>query len=244
MDQPLNESPCAKKPQPSAERLWTVGRAGRVVIGMVLLAATLFVPAGRLDWWNAWAFLAAYLSYVVGLHLWLARHDRALLAERNRRADDAAGWDKVIIAAYSVLLMVMLITAALDAGRYHWTAVPLVIQLIAWAGVASAMALVTWVMKVNTFLSESARIQWERGHRVVTSGPYRYVRHPMYACVIVSLVCLPLILGSWTGLALAVPLVALFVARTYMEDRMLSAGLPGYSEYASRVRYRLVPGVW
>lgn len=213
-------------------------------IGFLVLAAVLFVPAGRLDWLEAWAFLIFFFGAVLALWVWGWRHDPALMQERSRMARDAKGWDKALMGVYTLLLTAMLILAGLDAGRFRWSSTPLLVRALGWAGLVAAMAVVWWVMSANPFLSRGVRIQEERGHQVVTAGPYQYVRHPMYVGTILSILCIPLVLGSCWALFPAGLIVVLFFVRTALEDRTLREELPGYSEYAERVRYRLLPGVW
>jgi protein-S-isoprenylcysteine O-methyltransferase Ste14 len=153
-------------------------------------------------------------------------------------------WDRAIIRAYSVLLMAMLLLAPLDAVRFRWSRVPLVFQGLALLGLFAAWSLVIWAFRVNAFLAEYVRIQTERGHAVCTTGPYRFVRHPMYVAVIVTILLVPVLLGSLYALIPAGLIAALFVLRTALEDRTLRAELSGYEEYARTVRWRLVPGIW
>jgi protein-S-isoprenylcysteine O-methyltransferase Ste14 len=132
----------------------------------------------------------------------------------------------------------------LDAGRFGWTQVPLSVHVAGWAGLAVAFLFASWAMLSNTYASRTVRIQSDRGHQVVTAGPYRYVRHPMYVGVILSVMSIPLILRSWWAIIPAVLIVILFFIRTGLEDRTLKKKLTGYKEYAERVRYRILPGVW
>lgn len=138
----------------------------------------------------------------------------------------------------------MLVVASLDAGRFKWSPAPVALQIVGWLGLILAGRLILWVTSTNTFLSRTVRIQEERGQRVITTGPYRWVRHPMYSGVIVIMVCVPLVLGSSWALVPGVLIGILFVIRTALEDRTLQMELPGYDEYAKRIRYRLLPGVW
>ncbi len=150
----------------------------------------------------------------------------------------------MIIAAYTAFLLLTPIVAGLDADRFRWSAVPLPARGLAWLGLALAGALIFWVLTANTYLSRMARIQDDRGQVVVTTGPYRFVRHPVYLGVILLFVCMPVALGSWWALLPGAVIGLLFVIRTAKEDRMLREELPGYVEYAPRVRYRLVPRIW
>jgi protein-S-isoprenylcysteine O-methyltransferase Ste14 len=138
----------------------------------------------------------------------------------------------------------MLVVAALDAGRFRWSEMPLVVQVLGVIGLIPLGLLLFWVTATNSYLSSYARIQQDRGQQVVSTGPYKYVRHPMYAAVIPFIICVALILGSWWALIPGGVIGVLFTIRTVLEDRMLQDELPGYKEYAQRVRYRLLPRVW
>ena len=216
----------------------------RIVAGVAALLAALFLPAGRLDWPAAWAFLFFFFASLLLLRAWLVRRNPALLEERLRVAPNVESWDKIVMAIHTVLLFTLLALTALDAGRLRWSSIPVGVRIAAWVGLALALAVVAWVMSVNPFASRWVRIQHDRGHRVISSGPYRRVRHPMYVGVILNLLCLLLALGSWWGVAPGLACSTLFIIRTMLEDRALASRLPGYREYASRVRYRLLPGVW
>ena len=143
-----------------------------------------------------------------------------------------------------ILLVIFLATAALDAGRFGWSAVPIVVQGVATAAVVAAIAAMLWCGVANHFLSDKTRIQSEREHTVVQHGPYRFVRHPLYASRIVLIMGTALTLGSWIAVVPAVLVALLLVLRTSLEDRMLTTELPGYQEYATHVPERLVPGLW
>jgi protein-S-isoprenylcysteine O-methyltransferase Ste14 len=137
-----------------------------------------------------------------------------------------------------------MVVSGLDAGRYRWSSVPRVVEVSAWLVMAVATAFVFWTVVSNTYLSRMARIQDDRNQTVVSSGPYRFVRHPMYLGIIILMVCLPLALGSRWALIPAALIGLLFVVRTINEDRMLIEELPGYRDYARAVRYRILPGIW
>jgi protein-S-isoprenylcysteine O-methyltransferase Ste14 len=216
----------------------------RVLAVLFFLGLLLFVPAGRLGWPEAWIFIGAYGLFLGGYAVWSLLKDPAQLAERSRVAQNVKGWDRVIITAYTLLLLVTFVISGLDAGRFHWAPVPLPIEIAAWIGQAAAGGLIFWVVATNTYLSRLARIQGDRGQVVVTSGPYRFVRHPMYAGIIVLFICVPISLGSGWGLLPGIAIGLLFVFRTFKEDQMLRHELAGYEAYAQKVRYRLVPGVW
>jgi protein-S-isoprenylcysteine O-methyltransferase Ste14 len=211
---------------------------------LAALAALLFIPAGRLDWLQAWLFILAYGGYLLFYMVWGLRNDPGQLAERSRRGLHGKSWDRVIISVYSVLLLVMMVVTGLDGGRYRWAPVPLWLQLVGWIGLAFCSWMVFWTISTNSYASRVVRIQYDRGQRVVADGPYHYVRHPMYQGIIVMVVSLPLALGSLVALIPGMAIAALFVLRTALEDRTLQSELPGYADYAQRVPFRLVPRIW
>jgi protein-S-isoprenylcysteine O-methyltransferase Ste14 len=137
------------------------------------------------------------------------------------------------------------VVAGLDVGRFHWSdRVPLAVQLLGLVALAAAMAVMTWAVAVNRFFSSAIRIQIDRGHHLVMAGPYRYVRHPAYACAPFLVVGGGLALGSWLAALLGLIAFLPLLRRTAQEDRTLREQLDGYAEYARKVRYRLLPGVW
>ena len=206
----------------------------------------LFLPAGRLDWIAGWTLFGLFLLAVGLIAVWLRRHDPDLMKERQTafQAENVESWDRAIIRGYTILLLLMLILAAVDAGRFGWSQVPMVVRAFGWLGLGVAIVIVWWVMAENTYLSESVRIQAERGHQVITTGPYQFVRHPMYLGVIFAVLSIPLALGSWWALVPAFLIVILFIDRTAMEDRTLMLKLNGYNNYAEQVPYRLLPWIW
>lgn len=208
--------------------------------------ALVFLAAGTVRWTAFWVLLGFYVLTTGGWMLWLRRRDPGLLKERMTGATrpDIKSWDRAIIGAYSVLLAAMLLLAPLDAVRFRWSNVPLVFQGLALLGLFAAWSLVIGAFRVNAFLAEYVRIQTERGHAVCTTGPYRFVRHPMYVAVIVTILLVPVLLGSLYALIPAGLIAALFVLRTALEDRTLRAELAGYDEYARAVRWKLVPRIW
>jgi protein-S-isoprenylcysteine O-methyltransferase Ste14 len=157
---------------------------------------------------------------------------------------DVKKWDRTIMSMYTILILAMLAVTGLDAVRFHWSQVPLLIKILGFLGFVPTTILIFLVTKENTYLSKMVRIQEDRGQQVCTTGPYKHVRHPMYIGVINSFLCLPLALGSFYALIPASLAIMLFIFRTSMEDKTLQKELPGYKEYAEKVRYRLIPGVW
>ncbi len=220
-----------------------IARMIQLPIFVLLMGALLFGTAGRLDWWGAWAFLSLFVLMVIVAVFWSLRNNPELLNERGRVAENTKPWDKVILALYTCLLLGMLVTAGLDA-RLRWSAMAPALRILGGLGLLAAMGLVYWVATSNAYLSTVVRIQDDRGQQVVTTGPYRYVRHPMYSGMFFFFWSIPLLLGSWWALLPGTLNVIVFIVRTALEDKTLQAELPGYAEYAQRVHYRLIPGVW
>jgi protein-S-isoprenylcysteine O-methyltransferase Ste14 len=214
-------------------------------IFVVALGALLFASAGTLDWPAAWVFLV--VSAIIGpaCGLWLAKTDPALLAERLRptfQADQPAA-DKKFMLAFAVATLIWLVAIGLDR-RAQASDVPLVLHVLGLAMYLLSTALIMWVFRANSFAAPVVKVQAERHHRVISTGPYAFVRHPMYSGVMLFFVGVPLLLGSWWGLAIAPVFVVLFAIRAGIEEHALVEGLPDYADYAARVRYRLVPGLW
>jgi protein-S-isoprenylcysteine O-methyltransferase Ste14 len=206
------------------------------VIGLLL-----FVPAGTLDWPMAWILLGIYLVTSV-IHILVV--SPGLIEERTRRHKDSKTWDRYLVIVLILSGFMIMIATGLD-HRFVWTEpLTLPVMVISLVLVILGSALVTWATAANRFFSATIRIQGDRGHTVVSDGPYRYVRHPGYAGWILYYLFLPLMLGSVYALIPAGIAVGLLIVRTYLEDTTLQAELEGYREYAGRVRYRLVPGVW
>jgi protein-S-isoprenylcysteine O-methyltransferase Ste14 len=208
-------------------------------------AVLLFVPAGTLNWPGAWVFLGFMVASGLGFGGWLARTDPGLLAERMRppiRADQPAA-DKRLLAVFFAVILVWFITMGLDE-RFHPGRMPLALQVLGLALLIASNVFIMWVFRTNTFAAAVVRVQSERGHHVISSGPYAFVRHPMYSGAVPFMVGIALLVGSWWGAAISPIFALLFGARTLIEERTLMTGLPGYADYAARVRYRLLPALW
>ena len=216
----------------------------RGVVDLAILCGVLFGIAGRVDWPAAWFIILLFAGHLVLSGWWLLRHDPGLLEERLTTASNVPRWDRLIARANRILLMMLIATAALDAGRFRWSSVPHVVRAIGMAAVVAGLAVIWWCGVANRFLSARSRIQSERGHTVVQHGPYRFVRHPLYASRIVMVMGVAVMMGSWIALIPAALNALLLVRRTSLEDRMLTTELPGYREYAKHVPERLVPGLW
>ena len=214
------------------------------VLGGSVFVLLIFAAAGTFHWPRLWFFLGFYLLTTSGLMIWLKRRDPGLFKERTTVRKDAKAWDTVIVKVYTALLMVLYVVVPLDAVRFRWSGVPTAVSWLAFAVVFLAWIIVFWAFRENAFLSGVVRIQTDRGHSVCTTGPYRFVRHPMYLAVILSNLGVPVFLGSLYALVPAGLVAGLFILRTSLEDKTLRRELPGYAEYAARTRWKLVPKVW
>ena len=211
---------------------------------VVATGALLFRSAGTQQWPAAWVFLATSAVLGTACGLWLARTDPALLAERMRlRARKQPAADKAFVLAFVVTALIWFVVMGLD-HRARWSDVPLALQVLGFAMYLLSTALIMWVFRENTFAAPMVRIQTERNHQVISTGPYAFVRHPMYSGMMLFFFGAPLLLGSWWGVAMAPLFAVLLAIRAGIEERALIAGLPGYADYVTRVRYRLVPGLW
>ena len=219
----------------------------RLVIVYLFIPLILFVCAWDLGWWQAWVFSLLIFVAGIGGRMWAEKRHPGILAERSRfeTAQNVKPWDKVLapLMAFSIAFP-LIIVAGLD-HRFGWSKeFPTWLTLLGLLLVALGYALADWALVENRFFSGVVRIQADRGHVVCDTGPYRIMRHPGYAGNIVPLAGIVLALGSvWTVIPAVVALV-IVVVRTALEDRTLQAELPGYREYAQRVRYRLFPGIY
>jgi protein-S-isoprenylcysteine O-methyltransferase Ste14 len=207
---------------------------------VALHGAILFGCAGRWDLPMFWALLGVWAVAVLVAMLVI---DPGLIRERSRPGP--GGKDYATLILVSLLWLGQFVVAGLDVGRYHWSdGVPIAVQVIALVATAAGAAVLVWAEAVNRFFSSVIRIQTERGHHVITTGPYRYLRHPGYAASPFLLIGGGLVLGSWLAALIGVIMSLAILRRTGPEDRLLHEQLEGYADYARKVRYRLIPGVW
>jgi protein-S-isoprenylcysteine O-methyltransferase Ste14 len=217
-----------------------------LIAEFAVFAALLFVSAGTVLWPAGWAFMAIFFGFALMIVLWLARQDPELLAERLSSPIQRGQplWDKVVVAAITLLFIAWFILMPLDAMRFKLSEVPGWLQFLGALGLLLSFYIMFLTFRENTYLAPVVKLQEERGQSVVTTGPYRYVRHPLYSSTFLFFPAVALLLGSWWGLLLCPVLLGLLVWRTTLEDRMLKNELAGYDEYARNVRYRLIPRVW
>jgi protein-S-isoprenylcysteine O-methyltransferase Ste14 len=218
----------------------------QTAIFLTLVGSILFLTAGTLEWLAAWVYLGLMGSCMAISGVYLAGRDQEQLRERMEVKPRAgvSKWDVAITRIGRLLMLSLFLTSGLD-WRLGWTTgLPLTAQILAAIAGLAGFGLILWSLSSNPFAVAYARLQAERGHRVVQSGPYRFVRHPFYDGALLYILALPILLGSLWAVFPAALVASLFLARTNLEDRMLQAELQGYADYASQVRYRLLPGVW
>lgn len=219
----------------------------QLIFVVFILPLLPMIISGRWDWWEAWVYaLILMLGFVLSRGL-AARAHPDIIAERSDSLGkkDAKPWDRVLAPAMAFGGMVILIIAGLEE-RYHWTPEPysLAVKIVAIGVIILAYVVATWAMIENAYFSGVVRIQKDRGHTVCSSGPYQVIRHPGYASSFWSYLAMPLVLDSAWGFIAVAALLVVTIVRTRLEDRTLQEELPGYHEYAQKVKYRLFPGVW
>jgi len=223
-------------------RILTVG----FVAFCIVFAVALFLPAGTVFWPAGWAFLFLFFGANAALARWLLRHDPELLQERmtgfGKPGEPA--WDKVFLVGVQVFLLTWLVLMGLDAVRFRWSQMPGWLQAVGVILLLVSFYLFFLTFRENPYASAAVRVQTERGQTVVTTGPYRYVRHPMYAAGIPFMVGTNFLLGSWYGLLMGLTFTVGLALRAVQEERVLQAELPGYEEYMARVKYRFIPHIW
>ena len=218
---------------------------GQTVGLFALFAIALFLPANTLTWLAGWIYIVLFFGFFIGVNIWLFKHNPELLHERmSLRRSDQKGWDKVLFPLLLVLPFAWLVFISLDAVRFHWSPVPIWLQIIGVIVLACSFFLFFLTFLENSYLSTVVRVQKDRGHMVVSTGPYHYVRHPMYSAFLPFMVGTPLLLGSWYGVLLGLSFMALLARRAVLEENTLEKELHGYADYMTQVKYRLIPHVW
>ncbi len=218
--------------------------AMKAALSLVAFLSVIFLLAGRLDYRQGWLFGIVNCA-IVALLLLLVPELPDLMKSRAKPGTATKWWDRFFWMLFGPLNLAVVVVASLDGGRFHWTGpLPFIVSLAAVPVYAAASGLHFWAIRANTFYSSTVSIRGQDGQTVVEDGPYRHIRHPGYAGIMGMMGSIPLLLGSIWGLAPAGGVVLLVAGRTVLEDRALKKELVGYLDYARRVRYRLVPGLW
>jgi protein-S-isoprenylcysteine O-methyltransferase Ste14 len=216
----------------------------RLAVTLGVLCVLLFVPAGRITWMRGWVFLLVFTLLMAGAIIYFRRVNPEMFAVRSRVHPGTKRWDKVVIGLLFLAILAIPPVAGLDDGRFHWSSMPWPVVGLGYLLLTAGWILFAWAETVNPFFEPGVRIQTERGHHVIDTGPYGIVRHPGYFASFLLFTGFALSLGSWWALVPAGFASLLLVLRTVWEDRMLHAELPGYEAYAKRVHFRLIPGMW
>jgi protein-S-isoprenylcysteine O-methyltransferase Ste14 len=214
-----------------------------LLILALVMGLLLFVPAGTIHYWQAWTYLAVYFGSAVLITLYLMKKDPALLARRMRGGPGAEKekTQKIIMVFVSILFIALPVVTGFD-HRLGWSRVPALIVLAADILIAAGFYIVFLVYRENPFTA--ATIQVEKDQKIISTGLYAIVRHPMYSGALLTLLATPPALGSWWGLLVFIPMLPLLFWRMFDEEKFLSKNLPGYTEYCERVRSRLIPGIF
>ena len=211
----------------------------------VMLVLALFLPAGSLTWLAGWIYLLLFFSFFLGVNAWLFRYNPGLLQERmSLSRSDQKGWDKVLFPILLAFPFAWFVFISLDAVRFHWSPVPIWVQGVGTLVLLCSFYLFFLTFRENSFLSTVVRLQAEREHTVISTGPYHYVRHPMYAAFLLFMMGTPLLLGSWYGVLLGLAFMIVLARRAILEENTLKKGLRGYADYMAQVKYRLIPYIW
>ncbi len=223
--------------------------AFRLILNLLLLALYFLIPfmaSGDWGWAQAWIFLSINVIFFLVSRIIAIRLNPDIIRERVTAStkSDTKNWDKWLMPVMIVFPALIGLVAGFN-HRYEWPpVVPLNLQFVGLIFYILAQGFATWAMSVNTFFSSQVRIQTDRGHRVISEGPYAFIRHPGYAGGILAIITSALILESYWALIPAIASIPFYCLRTSLEDKTLHAELPGYQEYAQKVRFRLFPGIW
>ncbi|HZH18263.1 MAG TPA: isoprenylcysteine carboxylmethyltransferase family protein [Archangium sp.] len=231
-------------PELATEKKRALPQSLLVTLSLIAMGALLFVSAGRLDWKAGWIF-AGLIVFSLAANAYGTRVLNPVLnQERWKEREDTKPFDKRITHTYLAMLLTMTVVAGLDNGRYGWSELPAWCMPVGVLLHVLGQLPILWSFAANPHLESTVRVQKDRDHKVISTGPYRFVRHPMYLGLLMMLVAWPLVFGSLWAYVPALIAMAAFILRTALEDRTLQRELPGYTEYTQRTRYRLVPGLW
>ncbi|MHA2282478.1 MAG: methyltransferase family protein [Promethearchaeota archaeon] len=209
----------------------------------IILALALFIPAGTIFWLQGGIYIIIMITFSAAYLTYLKKKDPELLKARAK-TKTTESWDKKIGIIAGIFFLAMYIIPGFDAVRFCWSSLPLSINIIGFVGMFLGIIFFLLVSRENTYLSRVVEIQEERGHKVITTGPYKIVRHPMYLAVIVLYTFHCLALGSLYSLIPCTGFIISIIFRIYYEDKKLHEELEGYKEYAKKTRYKLIPGIW
>lgn len=222
-----------------------VKRLLEILISAVVMSVLLFISAGRLDWWPAWAYLGSWILLLIGEYVWITFVNPDLIEVinmRGRTPKTLKPWDRILIL-YLPLPFLMAIVGGLDGGRFGWSSIPFLLQVLGFVMSLVGYVLGVWALFQNV-PSLTTKVGIEKNMKICSTGPYAYIRHPMYAGVIIGFIGNPLLFGSYLALIPGFLLILIIIYRTIFEDRDLQAEVPAYRNYVKKVKFRLVPWVW
>ncbi|HYC19329.1 MAG TPA: isoprenylcysteine carboxylmethyltransferase family protein [Candidatus Bathyarchaeia archaeon] len=214
------------------------------LVSVLVLGLLLFIAAGTVFWLYGWVFLILLYSWAVALLMWLLRYDPGLIEERTGFKPNQSTWDKAYIVLGYSLSVISFIVMPLDAVRFHWSQMPTWLHVVGAIVLLLSFYLIFLIYRENPYLSSAVHVQEERGQTVVSTGPYRYVRHPLYTSALLFFLGSALLLGSWIGVLLGLVFEGMLAIRAVREEQVLLNGLKGYDAYMAQVRWRLIPRVW
>jgi len=213
------------------------------ILGAILFIALIFWPAGTFHYWQGWLFFAVFSASTIGFTIYLALYDKPLLERRLAAGPqhEKERSQKIIVFLILIGFFAAIGLPALD-HRYGWSPVPPGVTIAGSVLIILSFLFIFWVIRVNSYAASNIRV--EKGQKVIDTGPYAYVRHPMYAGAILLFIAIPPALGAWWWTLLTIPCFPVFVLRLLDEEKILRRDLRGYTEYSQRVRYRLIPYLW
>ena len=215
----------------------------RLIFAIIIMGLAIFLPAGTFLWIEAWIYLIFLFGFFGIVIIYFPKRDPELVKKRMDMKIKE-NWDKVFIIITGIAFTALFIIPGFDAVRFQWSFVPIVVKIVGFGGFLLSLILNFLVMRENTYLSRIVEIQKERGHKVITTGPYKVIRHPMYTAFVLLVISHCLALGSYYSLIPAVVIIIALIYRTKREDEMLHKQLEGYKEYAQKTKYKLIPGIW
>ena len=218
----------------------------KLLLFIIVLGAAFFGMARTFNWPEAWIWIGLYVAWAIFIAIYLYKNNPELLKERlNTFKKYQKKWDLIVMLSGIPAYIAVFILPGLDIYRFGWTPkLPLLVEIFGFALNIAAFYIIFLTMRANTFLTRVVEIQKDRGHHVISTGPYAYVRHPMYVGIFMMFFGTPLALGSIWGLVGSVSASLVILLRTVLEDKTLQNELPGYKEYTQKVKYRIIPGIW